>query len=157
MIWSASLPSEFVRSDAFIPRSAADVMAYVMPLIAGPTIWFFVVGRTESSEAWDEGIYWPIMLGTAFVLGALVANAGVPYVEGDDMPLAGLLVAAIMFASCVPCVVVTAPSINGLMLLPVALVMFLPLFTAIGGAAATLGIYARRGPRALLRDIRRSP
>jgi hypothetical protein len=139
---------EVVTAVAFRPRSAADFAVYAATLTFGPALWFWMVQRTGAREAWDEDLYWPVMLGASLVLGFLLGSSRLPYLE-SRVPLLGFLIAALLFLTHIPSVVITS-DLEGVPLLPVTLGMFWPLFTAVGGTAATAGVLAHRALRSLL-------
>jgi hypothetical protein len=139
---------EAVRAVAFRPRCTADFAVYAAVLTLGPALWFWITHWTGAREAWDEDLYWPVMLGASLVLGFILGGSRLPYLE-SRIPLLGFLIAGLLFLTHIPSALVTS-DFDGVSLLPVTLAMFWPLFTAVGGTAATTGVLAHRTVRSLL-------
>jgi hypothetical protein len=140
-----------IRAEMLRPRSLADWGVYVLSAVAGPAVWFSVVAVTGAEEAWDEDLWWAAMLASALVLGLLLGSSGLPYVD-DPAPIVGFPIAALLFLTQIPCAIITSAG-GGVSFLPVTLVVFLPLFTVVGGAVATAGVLANVGARRLLRGV----
>jgi hypothetical protein len=141
-----------LRADMFRPRTLADWAVYVLSAVAGPAVWFSVVAITGAEEAWDEDLWWAAMLAAVLALGLLLGRSGLPYLD-EPAPLVGFLIAALLFLTQIPCALLTSAG-GGVSFLPVTLVVFLPLFTVVGGAVATAGVLVNVGAQRLLRRVR---
>lgn len=143
-------PSD-LSMDAFRPRTFADYLVYVLPLAVGPPLWWWLVDATGESEPWDADLYWPVMLGVSFLLGIALGWSRIPRVE-SDLPLVGFLVAAVLVFSEIVSSFFTTHDPSKALFLPLLVVFWGPIFTAVFGAAATAGVVTTRsvivlGPR----------
>lgn len=140
--------------DAFRPRNLPDYLVYVLPLVAGPALWWWLVDLTGEREAWDASLYWAVMLGASFVFGVALAGSRIPRVE-SDLPLVGFVIACLLVVSHIVSNFFTTPDPLNAIFFPFLLVFWGPVWTAVFGAAATGGVVATRSVALLVRVMMR--